>query len=241
MAVKKAASEKGATKTAKSKIPQTKKKGEEKKPKKPFRKITTQKCIAAFAYVNEPDTEGKFADGKFKITMKWEKDQDISALETAINEVAAESFPDIDPSDIKLPLKDGDESEKDDYQGFITATAKTKDRPKLIDAKRNPLPAKVKIFSGDVVKVAVTVAGYESTEKVVEKVNGKRVEKTEKVYGVTLYLDAVQLIEKNNGTGGNAASRFDDEDGFDGSEHSDDDTGEDQTDESSSGGDDDDL
>lgn len=231
MAVKKASSAKGAKKPAP-------KKSEEKKPKKPMRKITTARCIAAYAYVNEPDTEGKFADGKFKITMKFEKDQDISALETAIDEVAIETFPEIDPSDIKKPLKDGDESEKDDYHGFITVTAKTKDRPKLIDAKRNPLPSKIKIFSGDVVKVAVTVMGYESTEKVVEKVNGKRVEKTEKVYGVTLYLDAVQLLEKNNGTGGNAASRFADEDGFDGSEHEGSD--EDQTDESA-GSDDDDL
>jgi hypothetical protein len=43
--------------------------------------------------VNKPDTEGKFADGKFKITMKFGEDQDISALETAIQEVAQETLP----------------------------------------------------------------------------------------------------------------------------------------------------
>jgi hypothetical protein len=58
-----------------------------------MRKITTADCIGAYAYVNEPDTEGKFADGKFKITMKFGKDQDISALETVIQEVAQETLP----------------------------------------------------------------------------------------------------------------------------------------------------
>ena len=51
--------------------------------KKKFPKVVTSECTAAYAYVNKPDENGKFADGKYKVTGVFDADTDMSKIEAA--------------------------------------------------------------------------------------------------------------------------------------------------------------
>jgi hypothetical protein len=165
---------------------------------------------AGFSYLHKPDTEGTYADGKYKVTIVYDKDVDLSEIEKVCVAEAKKKWPKLKPSDVKMPFRDGDETGKEELEGKVTVTPKSKFQPKLVDAKRNELPESVKIFGGDIVKAVASLYLYESTENVKE--NGKTKKVT--VYGVSLQLAGVQLIEKRGGRGGDVSSMFDEEDGF---------------------------
>jgi len=176
--------------------------------------VVTPAGTAAYAWVEKPDSGvNQFSDDKYKVTLLIPKETDITALQAICDAAGEARFPDVDPADIASPIKDGDESSKEEFNGFWTITMKSKFKPKCVDAKKKPLPESVKIFSGDLIKVAAAVNPYETTDTIVEVVKGKKVKKTVKAYGVSLALNAIQLLEKRNG-GGDGASYFDEEDGF---------------------------
>jgi hypothetical protein len=175
--------------------------------------VVTPAGTAAYAWLSKPDEGQQYSDGKYKVTLVLDADTDLSDLEAKCRQLAEEAFPGVDESDIRMPFVDGDTKGKEEFEGKILITMKTKFAPKQVDSKKRPLPESVSVFSGDLIKVAAAIVPYESTEKVTETVKGKKVSKTVKVYGITLALNAVQLLEKRNG-GGDGASYFDEEDGF---------------------------
>ena len=187
-----------------------------KKEKKFTIQKVTPKAIAAYAWVDNPDTGNQYSDDKFKVTLVFEPDT-IDELRAAAQEVAEKGHPGVSPDDITMPFKDGnDKADKnEEFAGKILITAKSKFKPQTMDAKRKALPKSVKIFSGDIVKALIVFLPYESTEKVRNE-KTKKLE-TVKSYGVTAQLKALQLIEKRNG-GGDASSAFDDEEGFEAEE-----------------------
>ncbi len=98
------------------------------------------------------------------------------------------------------PIKDGDkitDKEGKTYDanvGMWVITLKSGYQPKTVDTKKQDLPANVKIFGGDAVKCAIRPELYDGFGG-----------------GVTLYLNAVMLIEKN---GGGSADAFGEEEGY---------------------------
>ncbi|MBB6253052.1 ssDNA-binding protein [Nitrospirillum iridis] len=168
--------------------------------KRVYFNATSPVGVAAFPHLHAPDTEGKFADNKFKIQLLVGKDADLSAMRKAINDCAVAEFgPDYDRDNLITPIKDG--ADKADKEGFehwaqkFVIVAKTKSAPKLFDSAGKPLPKSVKIGFGDEVRIKVAASPFTKTEKVRE--NGKMVDVT--VQGVTLYLNMVQLVAKNSG------------------------------------------
>ncbi|OYV39634.1 MAG: hypothetical protein B7Z81_03065 [Acidocella sp. 20-61-6] len=124
--------------------------------------------------------------------------------------VAKAKWEDVDPDEVRLPFRERDDDEKNEYlRGKVTVTAKSQYKPAVVDAKRKPVPDDIKVRGGDVCKASVVPVPYEQTETVTE---GKK-RKTVKIYGVALQLRAVQLIEKRAGAGG-GTDVFDDEEGF---------------------------
>jgi hypothetical protein len=208
---------------AKSKSKSAAKSGEKapKKGKKFSVEVVSPKAIAAYAWVNKPDTGNQYSDDKYKVTLVFDGEADLSKLEAAAKEVADHDFPDVKFDDVKLPFVDGDtKAEKnEEFAGKVLVTAKSQFKPGVFDAKRKALPKGIELRSGDVCKALLKAISYEKTETVVEKVNGKRVESKETVHGITFQLAGLQLLEKRNG-GGNAANAFEDEEGgFDASEY----------------------
>lgn len=161
----------------------------------------------AYSHINKPDTEGQYADGKYKGTLVLDGDYDLAQLHDGCMEVAKEAFgaklkkiaqpkmPDID-GDTKV---DKEGNPKEEFAGKRLITAKSKKKPLTIDAKKQPLPSDIWPSFGDVVKMKVTLVPYTTGGQM----------------GVTCRLEAVQLIEKNAG-GDSAANAdgFDEEDGY---------------------------
>ena len=194
----------------------------------------SDKGTAAYSFLKEPDTKGKFATNKYKVTIVLDGDTDMSSVEAKAKEAAEAKWGEV-PDDLVMPWRDGDESKDEDLHGKITITATSKFQPTLIDSKRNQLPEGVWPFSGDIIKISFGMYAYEKTENVMETVNGKKKKVKVTVYGISPQLRGVQLLEKRAG-GGDASNDFEDEDGYEA-----DDTGRDDSDEDGSGDDVDDF
>lgn len=204
--------------------------------KQPRVQIVVPVGTAAFTYLHEPDTQGQYATGKFKTNSLVDDSFDISEIEGKCKAFAQSVFPELtdeDLEDLKLPFKLDPDHKREEWRDKFIFFASTKRQPKLVDSKKKPLGKKVKIFSGDEVRLVGSLYAYKNTEKVRE---GKKVVDVT-VYGVSIQLNTVQLVRKNSG-GDSGLGLLDELDGDDLYE-AEDDEAEDQTEDNSS--DDDDI
>jgi hypothetical protein len=151
--------------------------------------------VAAYAWLDKPDT--KFDDeGKYKITLVLPKDGEGNK---EFAETLIEAHEKCGGHAGNCPVKDGDkplgkaDAPKEEFQGSFLVNAKSKFKPKFVDAKKVPLPENIRIMSGDVVRAAFTRFDFDR--------------------GMSLRLAAVQLIEKRS-TGADASGAFDEVEGF---------------------------
>lgn len=196
--------------------------------------------VGAYTYFHKPDTEGKYADNQYKVTLVLDGDFDTSKIEAKAREVAKAEFGDVDLTFLHLPFKSGDGHKNEEFHGKIIFKASSKYQPELLDTKRKKLPKSIQVKAGDVVRLVVDLQPWTKTEEVTVKENGKVTKVKETLYGVTAYLNVVQLVEKRNGGGGGGAHLLDDIDGFDASEVEDDDSVDDapfDTEDGTNGGD----
>lgn len=175
--------------------------------KKKRPKLASPRGVAAYAWLDKKDTmfaNGDESKAKYKLSLLLEKGVEVNdAFVKALAEKhkAAGGKP---SKGLGIKALDGDLKEdkegnpKADFANmWVVPFASTKYKPKQVDSKKQPLPASVRIFSGDVVKVAFTENEYEGFGG-----------------GMNLYLEAVMLLEKRN-DGGDAVSAFgDDEEGY---------------------------
>lgn len=173
--------------------------------KRVYFKAVTPPAVLAYGYIHKTDSEGKYADGKFKGDFVYEPDHPaVADMQAQAKAAAKEEFgSQFKMSEIKWPFKDGNKVKldkdtgkpRDEFANKQIITAKTKDQPKVVDAKRQPLADGVEARSGDLVKASITFAAG--------VISG-----TPTVY---CYLNAIQLLEKRSGSY-DAADDFDDED-----------------------------
>lgn len=140
----------------------------------------TEAGVAGFVYLDAPDTGRQYSDGKYKITISFdEKSPYVSELRDQIESLMYASWPKSAVPSPHSPLRyTGDAFSTESRRYFIRA--KTASRPPVVDAMKRPLSEDVVVATGDVVKVALTLATYDA----------------ESFRGVTAYLDAVQLLQK---------------------------------------------
>lgn len=190
-----------------------------KKEQKKVVKVVSPRGVVAYGYIHRPDSGGQFSDNKYKLDLVCDPDApELKEIEKKCKQAAKEKWGKV-PADLKLPFIDGDEREQEEFHGKVILRPKSKFMPTVVDAKRQELPEGVKVFSGDVVKFSAVLYPYEKPETVIEKVNGKKVKRKETIYGVSLQLRGVQLLEKRAVSSyGDAADDFEDEDGFDAAE-----------------------
>jgi hypothetical protein len=195
--------------------------------KKKLEKITTPIGVAKYPRLNKPETEinGTPCEPRFKITLVLdEKDKGVPELKAHLEKLHAEAVAvaekkrKADPKRAKKPLKVNDvikphlDDEGNEVEGKFEITAKTNAETKdgtpktvrMFDAKGKPVKAKV--GEGSRVKVSVSPDGYDSNLGA----------------GLSLYLNAVQIIELCEFGGGNAGSYgFGEEEGYEGSDEDD--------------------
>jgi len=152
-------------------------------------------CVAAYAWLAKPDEGQEFSDGKYKVTMVFNKgdaevEKFIETLKTVSNELATAEFKKL-PSGLRMPLKDGDDTEKEDFQGKWLITAKTKFQPGFVASDKSQLAVEDCPSSGDLIKASFQLKAYNT--------GGNK--------GVTSQLRNVMLIDKRN-LGQGAAGDF---------------------------------
>jgi hypothetical protein len=157
-----------------------------KKPKLPT--LVSPIGIASFSHLAKPDTEGKFADGKYKVTLKLAKGvAENDAFAADMNK----RHDDAGGEENYAPVKDGDvqnarrvkkkKEEKDEWKGMWLVTFKSQFPPQLLQLGTDEeLDAANAPRSGDRVKVAFAAVPYESGEN----------------SGVSMQMRAVKLIER---------------------------------------------
>jgi hypothetical protein len=181
--------------------------------------------------ITNPDTEGKYADGKFKTHGIAQTDDEhkriVGMLEAAATSAEFKQyFKDNGVSGeavLQLPIKEFKNKESGEVEevGF---NFKSKYRPLVIDGKKNKLPQSLKIGNGTVANIEAVMFPWTKEEKVrvKDEKTGKMKEVKEVGYGVSMRLAGVQIIKLEAGGGQSDGSAFDEED--DGFEYSADDS-----------------
>ncbi|MDN8037447.1 ssDNA-binding protein [Burkholderia vietnamiensis] len=180
-----------------------------------MKNFTTPKGAAGYSNLTKPDT--KFdAEGKYKTSLTITKEaaaELIALAEEEANELAVldkKTKKVVMPEGLKYPYVENDDD-------TVTFTFKSKKKPKLFDAKGNPIrnAEDLRVGGGSTIKVKGSFSAYEGFGG-----------------GVTAYLNEVQIIKLVE-FGGEGFKAEDDEDGYVAdnsapaqSESSDDDEGE---------------
>jgi len=179
-------------------------------------RLTAPTGVAKFPWLTEADTRFNEA-GEYKVTIVLPKDaDDTQALIAKIEAVYAEFKKTLKGAKLKREpdslgfedeyTDDGDETGNVLFKfksktGYTNAKGEfvKMNAPQLFDASLQPLPQDTKIWSGTTMKVNFSPSAYD---------HGKNL-------GVTLRLNAVQIIDLYNGNGADASAYgFDEEEGY---------------------------
>lgn len=164
----------------------------------------------AYSFIAKADTEAPKGatfkpDGKFKGTLVFDDAADAENIRDACIELLNSEFGDKLPpiDECHLPVHDGNPEKADgEFAGKTLVPAKSDYRPTIYDATNAEVPKGVFPSAGDKVRFKVSLFPFSKTETVKEKVNGKMVSTQTTLYGVSLRLLAVQIVEKGSGGGG---------------------------------------
>lgn len=141
-----------------------------------YQKFVTDPFSAAYPSLDVPDTTSSYPSECYEVTALLSQDESttLKSLQTAIHLAAEAEFGSVDDT-LVSPLKHLDD-------GTVKVKFKTKSKPTLQDTKGINLPQDLKIFGGDLIRVAGSAKAY--------TVGAKK--------GVSLYLNSVRLIEKRS-------------------------------------------
>lgn len=175
--------------------------------------------VARFPKISKPDTEGKFADGKFKTDGVFEDAATLKEAEKILTAAGKKFWPDAD--EVYIPVKDffaNKDDKKAKKKQARGISLKSKRRPAVFDCSkpRKKLPESLVIGAGSVIRVDARIAPWTKTEKVKTKdASGKVTVEEVEMFGVTLYMNDVQVKKHVAPSGGGTGEAFsDDEEGF---------------------------
>lgn len=169
---------------------------------------------ARYPKISKPDTEGKFADGKFK-TDGILDEADVEKVRETLMAAARKFWPDVAEDDLRLPLKEFFDGKKDEEKtsagwGIVL---KSQYKPAVFDAKKKKLPEGVVIGGGSVLRVASAIFPWDKTEKQTVVENGKKRVEQVTAYGIGLRLGDTQVKELVVFSGQGDGAAFDEVEG----------------------------
>jgi hypothetical protein len=131
-----------------------------------YPKLLTRVGTLKYPKLNNPDTKGEFADGKYKTEIVFSP-ADHAAFDKEIKALAKELLPSL--KNPQLPIK------KDKKTGELSFIAKSKFKPLLKDSQRKEIPEDVIVKGGSQARLALCVFPYQK--------------------GLSLQLSAVQVVK----------------------------------------------
>lgn len=175
-----------------------------------------------FPKVTKPDTEGKYADGKFKTYGIALNDSDHAVIESKLREAAAsKEFVEFfkkegvtDLSEPTLPIKEFKNKQSGDVEemGF---NFKSKYRPAIFDGRKKKLPETAKIGNGSEARIETVMFPWAKIEKVkVKDAKGKMTTETQVGFGVSMRFQSAQMRKLVEGGGSSDGSAFEEDDSF---------------------------
>jgi hypothetical protein len=148
--------------------------------------VVSPEAVAAYAWLARPDEGQQYSDGKYKVTLVLDSSNEnfFKELIQKSDVVAQEEWGKV-PSNLRYCLKDGDDTEKEEFAGKTLITCKTKYQPGFVDSSKKPLDEDTFPASGDMIRASFALIPY--------KTGGNA--------GVTAQLRNVMLMEKRNNGG----------------------------------------
>lgn len=197
-----------------------------KKPDPRFKSgFITAKAVLSFPHLAAPDN-GKFGQGRYKgqfifdaATLEDSSDSFVKnggektpvSMMDFLRGHAKDYFGTTE--NITYSITDGAHNHSKGYKGyegkkFISPWSKQ--QPMLLDQYGQNKEG-TEFSAGNIVRANITAMAYESSEKVIEVIDGQRVEKVLEKKGVTLLLNGVKFEEEGTplGGGGSAKGGFD--------------------------------
>lgn len=131
---------------------------------KPKRKsLITPPATAIFVYVWEPrESMNEGGKAQYAISLLFKKAQDLSALRNAVKATVKEKFGDRTGS-LKLPFRSVDEMEQPvpGYKGGVFITAKSTNKPGIVDADLQPITDPMDFYPGCLCRASVVPFAFD--------------------------------------------------------------------------------
>lgn len=124
-------------------------------------KVITGKARASFVHVFEPQSiNGSEPKYSCSLIIPKSDTQTVRAIQAAIEQAKQEGvakFGGKIPSNLKLPLRDGDIDRPDDpsYADSYFVNANSKEKPGVVDRKRLPITDPLELYSGCYVRASI--------------------------------------------------------------------------------------
>jgi hypothetical protein len=166
--------------------------------------------VFSFCHLSSPDTEGTFADNKYKVDGVGDPEgKAMAAAKAKLEEAIAACG--LKAKGLNLPIKKqtskNQDTGKKEETGKLFLRAKATRAPVIVDANGQPIPAKalrkMNIGSGSEGLIEGYFTDYETTERVKDKDTGEVEVVT--IKGISFTLKGIQLIKyvKGGGEAGN--------------------------------------
>lgn len=164
--------------------------------------MQTGKVRLSFPHLFEKYKEPNGDEGKYQCTLLIDKDDKATAsvmkkaIEAAKESGKSSKWNGKIPGSLKLPYRDGDDSEYDEYEGTWSLSAKSNSKPKVTDVDGDELFDQEDIYPGCYVRAVLKFLPYDNSGK-----------------GITCVLERIQKIEDGDPLGGSGSgSDFEDDD-----------------------------
>lgn len=132
-------------------------------------RVTTGKARLSFVHLDKPHKVNTSdpGDGKYSVVVLIPKsDKETikrlqAAVKAAFEEGIAKKWNGRKPSDWRKPLKDGDDSDRPEYEGHVYFTASSRTPVGVFDRRNNPLSGDdPEVYSGQYAQAAVGAFAY---------------------------------------------------------------------------------
>jgi Protein of unknown function (DUF2815) len=167
--------------------------------------VITPPALAVYAYVWKPRpamTEGR--EMQYSIVLIFKAGTNLDLLKAAARKAVERKWGGKAPSNLKSPFRKGDEARPDDplFKGCTFITARTTQKPGIVDRNVQPILDEMDFYSGCQCKASVYASAYDQ--------KGNK--------GVTFLLNNIQKLADGTRLSGRkpAEEEFESEEGGDG-------------------------
>lgn len=159
-------------------------------------KLITPKFRACFVTLFEPRAMEEGKKPSYSVTMLFDRKTDLTPLRQAVKAAIAKKWGNKPPKMLRDPFRDAGEK-SEEYEGFkkgmTFVTARSYDKPQVVDQDVDPIVDKKEVYSGCYCRASITAGAYDQA--------GNK--------GVAFYLNNVQKLADGEPLGGSSRAEDD--------------------------------